>query len=486
MIDLTGRQCGPYEVWGPINDGGMSRVWLARHCELATPVILKTLLDAPQDAYARLRNEARLTARVPSHRVVRAVDVGVHDGTPYLIEEYVDGVDSAELDRRRRTAMGRSLPLWFVCGVVDAIGGALESAHQTGVIHRDVKPSNIFGSPQTGMRLGDFGIATARRDASGGASGTLRFIAPEALRGASATRRWDVYSLGATAYDLYYGHPPFETLVDITGNAPAPFPAPRRPEEAYFQYVLARMLERDPEKRFATVKQARRLLAPLGRTLRPHLAATTLVRGEFQLGPVRVRCRLGDIADSEVDGIVNSANDEMRMRSGVGAALRKRGGREIEAEAMRGGRRALGECIATGAGVLHCKKVLHAVSGWKEASCIGRAMQRALLLADELGLRSLAVPALGTGMARIAPESSAYASASALYWHVLLGGTKLREIEYVLYDRETLDLFIEELSNVLAADAEPAEESDEVDAPARDAALEETLDVRGLTKQFTR
>src|SRR5919198_851725 len=104
MIDLTGRHCGPYEVWGPINEGGMSRVWLARHCELATPVILKTLLDAPDDAYARLRNEARLTARVPSHRVVRAVDVGVHDGTPYLIEEYVDGIDCAELDRRRRTA----------------------------------------------------------------------------------------------------------------------------------------------------------------------------------------------------------------------------------------------------------------------------------------------------------------------------------------------------------------------------------------------
>ncbi|MFT3774473.1 MAG: serine/threonine-protein kinase [Minicystis sp.] len=489
MHDLTAMHCGPYEIWGPISEGGMSRVWLARHRELATPAIIKTLLDAPHDAYDRLRNEARLTARIPSPRVVRAVDVGVHEGTPYLVEEYVDGIDIAELDRRRRAAMGKSLPLWFVCRVVDAVADGLESAHQTGVVHRDVKPSNIFGSPQTGMRLGDFGIATARRSAINPSSGTLLFLAPEALRGASPTRRWDVYSLGVTAYDLYYGRPPFANIAEIIGDAPPSFPAPRRPEEAYFQYVLARMLERDPDKRFATVKHPRRLLAPLGRSLRPSLSGTTLVRGEFQLGPVRVRCRLGDIADSEVDGIVNSANDEMRMRTGMGAALRKRGGRVIEDEAMRGGRRALGECIATGAGTLKCQKVLHAVSAWKEASCIARATQRALMLSEELGLRTLAIPALGAGTAKVAPESSAYASASALYWHVLMGGTKLREIEYVLYDKETFDLFLEELAAVFMGDGEHPDDDPEHDsdvAHTRDVALEATLDLRGLTRQPTR
>src|SRR5262249_54220995 len=159
---------------------------------------------------------------------------------------------------------------------------------------------------------------------------------------------------------------------------------------------------RDPDERLASVKHARRLLAPLARTMRPPLPGVALARGELQLGPVRVRCRLGDVATAETDGIVNSANDEMKMRAGVGGALRVRGGCEIEDEALRLGRRALGECIATGAGSLACKKVLHAVSGWKEASCIGRATQRALLLAEELGLRSLAFPALGTGRAQIA------------------------------------------------------------------------------------
>src|SRR5271154_4730069 len=98
-MDLTAKTCGAYEVWGPISEGGMSRVFLARHQELATPVVIKTLLDragaaGPSgDAYARLRNEARLTARIPSSRVVRALDVAVQEGTPYLVEEYVDGLD---------------------------------------------------------------------------------------------------------------------------------------------------------------------------------------------------------------------------------------------------------------------------------------------------------------------------------------------------------------------------------------------------------
>ncbi len=205
------------------------------------------------------------------------------------------------------------------------------------------------------------------------------------------------------------------------------------------------MLARNPEERFPTVKHARRQLAPLGYQLRPKPQGVPLAHGEIQFGPLRVRCRLGDVATAETDGIVNSANDEMWMRSGIGAALRIRGGKEIEDEARQGGKRALGECVATGSGTLRCKKVLHAVSAWKEASCIARASQRALLLAEELGLRSLAFPALGTGAAKVARESSAYATATALYWHVLLGGSQLREVEFVLFERETFEIYIEEL-----------------------------------------
>lgn len=483
-MDLTAAHFGGYEVWGPISQGGMSRVWLARHRELSMPVVIKTLLDTGGDTFARLRNEARLMARIPSPTVVRAVDVGTHEGTPFLVQEYVDGLDLAELDRRRRAALGRGFPLWFVCRVVNEIGAGLESAHQTGVLHRDVKPSNLFGAPQTGIRLGDFGIATASGACEDSASGTLRFVAPEALRGEQPTRGCDVYSLGATAFDLYYGTPPFPDLDAILSGAPASFPAARSADEAYFQHVVARMIERDPRKRFPSVKAPRRELAPLGRGLRPKLPGVWLGHGEYQLGPLRVSCRIGDIAEADVDGIVNSANDEMRMRTGVGESLRRRGGQEIEDEAMAGGNRALGECVATDAGSLKCKKVLHAVSAWREASCIARTTQRAYLLAEELGMRTLAMPALGTGAARVATESCAYAAAASLYWHVLLGGSRLREVRFVLYDRATLDIFIEEMSSVLLGDTEPSDFAapmDDAPATAGDPALEQTLQLSAIT-----
>ncbi|HVY47871.1 MAG TPA: serine/threonine-protein kinase, partial [Minicystis sp.] len=350
-MDLTGAEIGVFEVWGRIGEGGMSRVWLARHRELSKPVVIKTLVEGEPDALARLRNEARLTARIPSHRIAHAVDVGEHEGVPYLVQEYVDGIDLAELDRRRRQALGRGLPLWFVCSTASQVAEALHCAHQTGVVHRDVKPSNLFGSAQTGVRLGDFGIAVARNVGQREQYGTLRFVAPETLRGAPATRRSDVYSLGATAFDLLYGTPPLTRAADILEGVPVRWPPPRSAEEAAFQHVLGCMLERDPERR-ASLRAPLRHFTGLARALAPQVRAVQLGRGSYQLGPVRVSCVRGDVAEAVADGIVNSANDEMRMQTGVGGALRKKGGDVIQEEAQKGGRRALGECVATTAGAL--------------------------------------------------------------------------------------------------------------------------------------
>jgi serine/threonine-protein kinase len=487
-MDLTGTTCGRYEVWGPIGEGGMSRVWLARHKHLAVPVILKTLRDfsdgvvTPDGSevgevstgpFARLRNEARMMARIPSARVVRAVDVGVHEGCPYLVQEYIDGIDLAELDATRRRSLRRGLPLWFVCLVTSDVADALHAAHLTGVLHRDVKPSNLLYSPQVGLRLGDFGIAVTRAVRDGLGSGTLRFIAPEALRGATPNRRADIYSLGATAFDLLYGAPPFPELSDILGDGPVRFPAARSAEEAYFQHVLAKMLRRDPEERSHSARASERLLGSLARALKPKLPAITLGRGHYLIDRVRVSCVQGDVAEAEADGIVNSANDEMKMRSGVGDALRRRGGDAVEEEAMKHGRRALGEVLATGPGDLRCKNVLHAVSAWREVSCIARTAQRAFLLADELGLKSLAIPALGTGVAKVAPEASAYAAASALRLHLMLGGSHLEEVRFVLYDKLTLDLFIEQVSGVFLGEEETSVEQE--GASALTSALDETV-----------
>src|SRR4051794_31633128 len=106
----------------------MSEVWLAKHQGLAVPVVVKTLRRVLRDtegdlASARVRSEARLMARVSSPRIVRALDAGQVPGmgTPFLVQEYVDGLDLAELDGRRRASLGVGLPLWLVCHVMREI-----------------------------------------------------------------------------------------------------------------------------------------------------------------------------------------------------------------------------------------------------------------------------------------------------------------------------------------------------------------------------
>jgi O-acetyl-ADP-ribose deacetylase (regulator of RNase III) len=446
MVSL-GPRIRDYEIWGRLGEGGMSDVWLAKHAMLSIPVIIKTLRTTVRDEGAgRMMREARHMARVASPRVVRAIDAGIHENTPYLVQEYVDGIDLAELDRRRRTALGVGLPLWFVAYAMREACHALHSAHQAGVIHRDVKPSNLFGDPEVGVRLGDFGLAVTHADhASREISGTVKFMAPEQLRGEEIDRYTDVYGAGATACDLRYGHPPFRDVSSVLDASARPeMPPPRSPAEAYFQHVLCAMLSRDPSHRPHDVAEPARHFAMLARALRPNparLGATCLGKHDFMLDCCAVHLRVADIASAKADGIVSSANYEMKMRSGVGNALRLAGGEAIEEEAMRGGEQPLGSCVATGAGKLNARHVFHAVSAWNEASCVGRAMHRALLLADEMGIRSLAFPALGTGAARVSLETCANAMMTALRFHVALGGTRLQEMSVYLESEAKLHTF---------------------------------------------
>ncbi|MGH7296576.1 MAG: serine/threonine-protein kinase, partial [Polyangiaceae bacterium] len=379
--------------------------------------------------------------------------------------EYVDGIDLAELDRERRAALGVGLPLWLVCHVMEETCRALHAAHQVGVIHRDVKPSNLFAATEAGIRLGDFGIAVARAEGPPKEiSGTLKFMAPEQLRGEPADRTTDAYGAGATACDLRYGRPPFADVASALDDGAAPtFPAPRSPAEAYFQHVLREMLAKRKDDRPQDLCGPAGHFATLSAALRPrheHEAVVVLGRDRVRFLDCDIELRAGDIADEEADGIICSANYEMTMRTGVGEALRRRGGDEIEREAMKDGERALGECIATLPGRLQAGWVLHAVSAWNETSCVGRAMQRAIALANRLGLRTLAFHALGTGAARVSIETCANAMMTALRWHLVLGGSRLQRVTVVLSDAAKLAAFREVALEALHGAAQPAPEPD--------------------------
>jgi serine/threonine-protein kinase len=436
---MSGLTVPGYDVWGLIGEGGMSEVWLAKHEGLAVPVVIKTIRHALLEAHgseaaaARVRSEARLMARVASPRIVRAIDAGVvpASGIPFLVQEYVDGLDLAELDGKRRRSLGVGLPLWLVCHTMREMGLGLRAAHQAGVVHRDLKPSNIFGAPESGIRLGDFGIAVAVSDgASRDSAGTLKFMAPEQFSGGEIGRFTDVWGAAATACDLRYGRAPFDSVGDILDpTKQAKMPAPSTPAEAYFQQLLRAMLEKDVRKRPEDMTAPLHHFSMLGRALEPPQPAASRLDGNTLLiGNVKVSFKVGDIASAGAQAIVSSANFEMKMRSGVGEALRLRGGDSIEIEAMSGGERPLGSCIRTDPGKLATKHLFHAVSAWNEVSCVGRAFARALLLADEHGCQTVAVPALGTGAARVGIEMSANAMMTTLRWHAMLGGMRCREI----------------------------------------------------------
>ncbi|WP_394822922.1 serine/threonine-protein kinase [Pendulispora albinea] len=462
-MPAPGTRIRDYEIWGLLGEGGMSEVWLAKDEVLSIPVMIKTLgktsLSAPE-ASQRVLNEARTMARIPEPRIVRALNAGIHEGTPYLVQEYVDGIDIEELDAWRRKTLGVNLPLWFICDVMKETCRALHSAHQSGVIHRDVKPSNVFGSPETGVRLGDFGIAAGI--SSGQPSdicGTPSFMAPEQVRGEPIDRRTDVFGAGATAYVLRYGTPPFASLEELLDPAVSvAFPPPQHPQEGYFQHLLAAMLTKDPAARLPNAAMAGRHFAMIEHALRSSLQAAPLVclsDFTFRLLDCTIVLEVGDLAEATVDGVVSSGNYDLRMRTGVGDALRRRGGDSIEDEALQNGEQALGTCVPTRAGRLRAKRVLHAVSGWNEISCIGRATQRAFLLGDELGLRSLAFPALGTGAARISVEACANAMMTALRSHLALGGTRLEMVRVVFDTPAKRDRFRSVAEEALRAEEDP-------------------------------
>jgi eukaryotic-like serine/threonine-protein kinase len=465
---LSGR-IGDYEVWGPLSKGGMGEVFLARHAELALPVILKTLArfdgESPDACRARLLDEARLMARLAAPEVVRVLDVKSHDGLPFLVEEYVDGIDLEELRRARREALRRPLPLWAVAELCARAAAGLHAAHQAGVVHRDVKPSNLFGYGHGHVKVGDFGVAVPAAGSAVPVAGTQKFMAPEQMRGEPVDRRADVFGLGATAFVLRYGFMPFGDLVD---DATLPrFPPPPTPEEAYFQHVLAHMMTIRPDARYGSTVLAGRRLAALARNTTPPTAVSAQGPRAWDVQGVRVSFAVGDLSRTEADAIINSAHSDMRMTAGVGAALRRAGGDEIEDEACKDGRRALGECVATTAGRLGCKTVLHAVGAWQEVSCVARATHRALLLAERLGLLHIATAAIGTGRGRVALEACADAMIGALRFHLSLGGSKLREVRFVLHNEAALGRFVEAAGAVLVAHEDG--DGDWIDGPVEEA-----------------
>jgi serine/threonine-protein kinase len=206
----------------PLSTGGMAHLWVAEHRTLGLEVVVKTLspgVAADATARQRLRREARVTARVGGPHVVHVLDCDEGatsgDSEPFLAMELLRGEDLAS-----RIARGTRLSIGETTIVVEHIASALEAAHGSGVVHRDVKPGNVFlvETPQGFVaKLIDFGIAkdglapSLELTLHGAVMGTPAFMSPEQLVGArDVDSRCDVWSLAIVAYACLTGALPFD------------------------------------------------------------------------------------------------------------------------------------------------------------------------------------------------------------------------------------------------------------------------------------
>jgi uncharacterized RDD family membrane protein YckC len=254
---LIGRHIDHFEIRGLLGEGGMGRVYLAHDLSLDRPVALKLLRRELADnpaLIARIVDEARAQARLQHPNVVTIYYIGNFEGASYFVMEYVRGKTLAELIEK-----DGPVPWGDALDYVMQIARALAAAAARGMIHRDVKPSNLLLSDTVALarrpdiKVADFGLATLGEQSVSRFAGTPYYAAPEQLAGAAPDFRGDVYALAITFYELLTGQVPFkadnlEAISELHRSAPRPQIANHVAPWRLRQLILE-MMDPDPRKR---------------------------------------------------------------------------------------------------------------------------------------------------------------------------------------------------------------------------------------------
>ncbi len=297
---------GRYAVRELLGQGGMGAVYRATHVALNREVAVKLLLGREARDAGRLVREARAAAAIRHAHVVAVHDVAaLPDGTPFLVMELLDG---ETLDRRLERE-GR-LEVIDAIEIAEQLLAGLEVVHRAGIVHRDVKPANVFllRGDRPRIKLLDFGVSKigdeSRLTRTGEIVGTPRYLAPEQARGAELDLRADVWAVGVVLYEMIAGELPFaaETVSGIVTrilvDTPLP-PSAHRPEvPKALDRILEVALAKDPAERY---ESAGAMQLALGRIHRRAETDDTLVDGESDevLGTIPQFVEPTTLVDSE-------------------------------------------------------------------------------------------------------------------------------------------------------------------------------------------
>ena len=276
----AGTRLGPYEILSPLGAGGMGEVYRARDTRLEREVAVKVLPDeVAQDARAlsRYEHEAKAVAALSHPNILALHDVGESNGVRYAVTELLEGENLRALISRGPLPVRRSLE------IAERVAQGLAAAHEKGIVHRDVKPENVFVTKDGHVKVLDFGLArsgpvpagrdetespTVEKLTSGGAVvGTVAYMPPEQARGLPVDHRSDQFSLGIVLYEMLTGRRPFkgasaiETLTAIIREEPESLSKERPPIPAPVRWIVERCLAKEPGERYASTEDLARELS---------------------------------------------------------------------------------------------------------------------------------------------------------------------------------------------------------------------------------
>ncbi len=295
MISHLGR----YEIISELGQGAMGVVYKARDPLIDRVVAIKTInlslaLDEKEEYEARFYQEARAAGRLSHHNIVTIYDVGKSGDVAYIAMEFLEGRELRDILNEKRV-----LPVDQVIDIVAQVAEGLAYAHERGIVHRDVKPSNIMVAHDGHVKITDFGIArmasAAVRTQTGMVLGSPKYMSPEQVVGKVTDQRSDIFSLGIMLYEMLTGRAPFtgeniNAIMYQTLNAVPPQPSSQNPAvPEMLNFIVAKALVKEMEDRYQSARE-------LANDLR---ACRASVRGQAPIAaPVSSAAPVGALGES--------------------------------------------------------------------------------------------------------------------------------------------------------------------------------------------